>query len=177
MKNLFLTLLCVSYLFALEQKNVLQAVPYVDVQKFSGLWYEIARTYNDYQERCVASSVEYILKNQKEYEIHNRCFDTHIGGRLIEYKGSAESSNDDTNMSKIDMTYFWIFTKRYEVFFLEEDYSSAVVADRKLEQLWILSRSPTIDENALQKIHAVLENVMDLKRLIYTSQDALGRYK
>lgn len=60
----------------------LEVVPYVSVQKFSGLWYEIARTYNSYQDKCVASSVEYVLDENNEYEVHNRCFDTVIGVRM-----------------------------------------------------------------------------------------------
>lgn len=155
----------------------LEVVPYVSVQKFSGLWYEIARTYNSYQDKCVASSVEYVLDEDNEYEVYNRCFDTVIGGELIAYEGSAESAHDDDNMSKIDMTYFWIFTKRYEIYYLEEDYSIAVVADIELDQLWIMSRTPKIQEKKLQQILALLENKMDLKRLIFTPQDPKGRYK
>ena len=173
MKNLILIFLFAYSLWASE----LKVVPYVSPQKFSGLWYEIARTYNSYQDKCVASSVEYILDEENEYEVHNRCFDTTIGGELIEYEGSAESGDDNDNMSKIDMTYFWIFTKRYEIYYLEEDYSSAVVADTELDQLWIMSRTPKIQEQKLQKILALLENKMDLKRLIYTPQDPKGRYK
>jgi apolipoprotein D and lipocalin family protein len=80
-------------------------------------------------------------------------------------------------MSKIDMTYFWIFTKSYGVYYLEDDYSSAVVADSELEQLWIMSRTPKMQEEKLQKILALLENKMNLKSLIFTPQDPKGRYK
>jgi len=173
MKNLTLILLFVHSLFGAQ----LDVVPYVSVQKFSGLWYEIARTYNSYQDKCVASSVEYVLDENNEYEVYNRCFDTTIGGELIAYEGSAESANSDDNMSKIDMTYFWIFTKSYGVYYLEDDYSTAVVADSEFEQLWIMSRTPKIDENKLKKILALLENKMDLQNLIYTPQDEKGRYK
>ena len=173
MKNIILILLFVSSLMG----SALESVPYVDVQKFSGLWYEIARTYNSYQDKCVASSVEYILDENNRYEVKNRCFDTKIGGELIAYEGTAKSALGGANMSKIDMTYFWIFTKRYEIFYLEDDYSSAVVADNALEQLWIMSRTPKMQEQTLKKILALLENKMDVKRLIYTPQDTKGRYK
>ncbi len=173
MKSLIFILLFVSSLFGSQ----LEVVPYVNVQKFSGLWYEIARTYNSYQDKCVASSVEYVLQESNRYEVKNRCFDTKIGGELIEYEGTAKSALGGANMSKIDMTYFWIFTKRYEVLYLEDDYSSAVVSDKELEQLWIMSRTPKMQDATRQKILSLLGSKMDLKRLIFTPQDTNGRYK
>ena len=172
MKNL---LILIS-LLQISNASMLQVVPYVSPQKFSGIWYEIARTQNSYQEGCVASSVEYILQ-ENEYEVYNRCFDKKIGGDLIEYEGTAQAAQTQGNMSSIDMTYFWIFTKRYKVFYLEDNYKYALIADSELEQLWIMSRTPKIDEKQLENILALLEGNMDLKRLIYTPQDEQGRYK
>lgn len=154
----------------------LTPVPYVDIQKFSGLWYEVARTYNSYQENCVASSVEYALQEDNTYKVFNRCFENVIGGDLIEYKGSAKAV-DGRSMSKLDMTYFFIFSKEYRVIHLEKDYSAAVVADKDMDQVWIMSKKPTLQKQKFNQILAKLEKNMDLKRLIYTPQDKKGRYK
>lgn len=154
----------------------LEPVKFVDPAKFSGLWYEIARTYNSYQEKCVASSVEYKLVEPLKYEVFNRCFDSQIGGELIEYNGKAHPSEGES-MSSIDMTYFWIFTKRYNVYYLTEDYSYAVVADSDFEQVWIMSRNPTMPQTQLQDILALLATSMDTGKFIYTPQDEKGRYR
>ena len=151
-------------------------VPYVDIKKFSGLWYEVARTYNSYQKNCVASSVEYALQEDNTYKVFNRCFENVIGGDLIEYKGSAESV-DGRSMSKLDMTYFFIFSKEYRVIHLEKDYSAAVVADKEMDQVWIMSKKPTLQKQKFNQILAKLGKNMDLERLIYTPQDKKGRYK
>ncbi|MBD3790015.1 MAG: lipocalin family protein [Campylobacterales bacterium] len=151
-------------------------VTYVDIEKFSGLWYEVARTYNSYQENCVASSVEYVLQKENEYKVYNRCFKYKIGGDLIEYRGTATPAYG-RSMSSIDMTYFYIFTKEYLVIHLENDYSAAVVADKNMEQVWIMSRAPKMKDTKLKKILAKLENNLDLNRLIYTPQDEKGTYK
>jgi len=172
MKYLNLIFLLILTLHA----NTLQPVSYVSPSKFSGLWYEIARTYNSFQERCVASSVEYKLVEPLEYKVFNRCFDTVIGGELIEYTGSAEPK-EGKSMSSIDMTYFWIFTKNYNVYYIEDDYSYAVVADENFEQVWIMSRKPTMPKNKLESIEEFLSKTMDTKRLIYTPQDKRGRYQ
>lgn len=152
------------------------AVPYVDVEKFSGLWYEMARTYNSYEKDCVAATVEYRLEDKNSYQIYNRCFDKKIGGELIEYEGVAKTT-DGQSMSKMDMTYFYLFTREYRVIHLENDYSLAVICDEEMDQVWIMSRKPTITKVALNTALAKLEPYMDLKRLIYTPQDEEGRYK
>ncbi len=151
-------------------------VPHIDVKAFSGLWYEVARTHNSYQKNCVASSVEYKLQKDSTYKVFNRCFENIIGGDLIEYKGTAEPKNGNS-MSKIDMTYFYIFTREYRVIYLEKDYSATVVADEKMDKVWVMSRKPELPKRKLNKILAKLEKNMDIKRLIFTPQDKKGRYK
>ncbi|MBN2816650.1 MAG: lipocalin family protein [Campylobacterales bacterium] len=166
----------VNILVVLLFGETLQPVTYVNPQKFSGLWYEIARTHNTYQERCVASSVEYKLVDSLEYEVFNRCFEDKIGGELIEYTGSAEPTKG-TNMSSITMTYYWIFSKKYNVYYLQSNYDYAVVADQEFEQVWIMSRRPTMPKEKLSEIVTYLSQGFDIKRLIYTPQDVDGRYR
>jgi apolipoprotein D and lipocalin family protein len=140
----YLLLLLSTRLFS----NTLFPVPHVDIKKFSGLWYEVARTYNDHEKNCVAATVEYKLQEDNTYKIYNRCFEHVIGGDLIEYRGTAESK-DGNSMSKIDMTYYYIFTTEYHVIHLEKDYSAAVVADKDMEQVWVMSRKPELPERKL----------------------------
>lgn len=99
----------------------LKPVEFVSIKKFSGLWYEIARTPNSYQQDCVASSVEYVLQDDNTYEIYNRCFENRVGGKLIEYFGVGKSASKNKNsIAKIEMTYFWIFTEKYNVVYIDE---------------------------------------------------------
>lgn len=172
MKNL----LCICLLFITVNASSISPVAYASVEKFSGLWYEIARTHNSYQEKCVASTVEYVLQEENEYKVFNRCFEEQIGGELIEYKGTAKPSTGD-NISKLEMTYFWIFTKEYAIYYIDSDYTSALVADKDFEQVWIMSRTPFMEQNRLQKIEKMLASQIDLSDLIYTPQDEKGRYK
>lgn len=172
MKNLMIIcLLCLSV-----KASSLEPVSYASIKKFSGLWYEIARTSNSYQEECVASSVEYVLESPNEYRVFNRCFKRKIGGELIEYKGSAKPSNGN-NISRLKMTYYWIFTNEYAIYYLNDDYTSALVADENFEQVWIMSRTPQMKKHTLNKIEEILSSQIDLNKLIYTPQDKQGRYK
>ena len=172
MRLLFAMMVFVSIVFA---KSPLP-VPYVDDEKFSGLWYEIARTYNSYEKDCVAASVEYTKTDSLEYIVNNRCFDTTMDGDLIEYNGTAESL-DEKGVSKIALTYFWIFTSEYKIVYLSDDYSSAVMVDEQMEHVWIMNRTPFMQKEKLDTIVSFLSQYMDTKKLIYTPQDKEGRYK
>lgn len=156
--------------------STLQPVNYVDIKKFSGLWYEIARTYNSFEKDCVASTVEYNLTENQTYDVKNRCFKFTIGGERILYSGTAKAQ-ENKNMSKIDMTYFWIFTQEYQVIYLEEDYSTAIVTDSELDKLWIMHRKPFLHQKKIDNLVSFLANYMDTQRLIFTPQDKQGRYK
>lgn len=169
-------LLLLIFIVLSLQAATLTPVAYVSPLKFSGLWYEIARTFNSFQEKCVGSSVEYVLKKSNTYDVYNRCFESQIGAKLIEYEGSAQPAKGE-NMSSIDMTYFWFFTKNYKVVYLEEDYTHAVIADDAFKEVWIMSRTPYISTEKLQEIQEYLKSEMNLEGLIYTQQSKEGRYK
>ena len=172
MKNLLLMLITITTVWA----NTLTPVSHVDDKKFSGLWYEIARTANSFQENCVASSVEYQFVEPLNYKVFNRCFQNEIGGKLTEYKGTVQST-DGKSMASMKMTYFWVFSENYQVYYLDEAYQYAVVANKTFEQVWIMSRKPTMPKNVLSDIKEKLSTAMDIQKLVYTPQDKKGRYK
>lgn len=144
-----------------------EPVNYLNAKQFSGLWYEIARTYNDFEKNCVGSTVEYKHVEPLKYEIKNRCYKTTFDGKIIEYNGTAKPTNGK-DMSEIDMTYFWIFTKEYRIIYLDENYKWAVVSDRDMEDLWIINRTPFMKKEKLDNIVASLDKHMDTSKLIYT---------
>ncbi len=146
-----------------------------NIKKFSGLWYEIARMENSYQTSCVASSVEYVLQKNNTYNVFNRCFENTLDGKLIEYNGSAKKISNN-NISKLKMRYFIFFTKEYNVIYIN-NYKTAVVANDDFSSLWIMSRTPFINNEELENILNNLKNKMNTSKLIFTKLDPKGRYK
>ena len=170
MKYIFILLLA-SSLFAntpLENQDF-------NIKKFSGLWYEIARMENSYQESCVASSVEYILQKDDTYNVFNRCFENILEGKLIQYNGSAEKISEN-NISKLKMRYFYFFTKEYNIIYIN-DYKTAVVSNDDFSSVWIMSRSPSIDDKELKEILEKLNTKMNISELIFTKLNPKGKYK
>ena len=162
MKYIFLIIFFISSIFA--------STP-VDTKKFSGLWYEIARVENSFQTSCVASSVEYKLQVDDTYDVYNRCFENELDGKLIEYNGFAKLENN-----QLFMRYFLVLRTSYKIEYLN-DYQTAVVVNDDYSNLWIMSRTPNIDKNELEKILKDLKNKMDISKLIFTKLDPKGRYK
>ncbi|MDZ7819576.1 MAG: lipocalin family protein [Aliarcobacter sp.] len=163
MRLIFITLFIFS--------STISANTPIDIKKFSGLWYEIARIENSFQESCVASSVEYKLQDDSSYDVFNRCFENDLNGKLIEYNGSAKLENN-----QLFMRYFYIFTSSYNIEYLN-NYQTAVVANDDYSNLWIMSRTANINKDELNKIIENLKNKMDTSKLIFTKLDPKGRYK
>ena len=162
MKYIFLIIFFLSPIFANTP---------IDIKKFSGLWYEIARIENSFQTSCVASSVEYKLQSDNTYDVYNRCFENELDGKLIEYNGFAKLENN-----QLFMRYFFVFRTSYKIEYLN-DYKTAVVSNDDYSNLWIMSRTPNIDKNELKKILDDLKNKMDISKLVFTKLDPKGRYK
>jgi apolipoprotein D and lipocalin family protein len=171
MKTLFIIIL----IFSFSYSSAPNKISYVDPKSFSGLWYEIARTYNSFEENCVASTVEYILKESNQYKVFNRCFENKIGGNLVQYSGKAVAL-DKNSMSRLKKTYFWIFSQEYKVIYLN-DYKSAVIADDDMEYVWVMSRTPKMSKKEFSQIISLLDNYMNTNDLIITPQDEKGKFK
>ena len=178
MKIVLLFFILFSFVYSeYGMKNVAKPSPvnFVDTKSFSGLWYEIARTYNSFEKDCVASTVEYKLTESMQYDVTNRCFKNEIGGDLIVYNGTAKSLQKN-NMAMLEKTYFWIFSKDYMVIY-SDNYNTAVMVDEAMQNVWIMHRKPFLSQTKLDQVVALLDQYMDTSKLIYTPQDKQGRYK
>lgn len=162
MKNLLFIFLFVSFSFSND---------FIDKVRFSGLWYEIARVENKFQTSCVASSVEYKLEDDGTYDVFNRCFENELNGKLIQYNGFAKLEDN-----QLYMRYFFVFRSSYKIDYIN-NYKTAVVVNDDYSNLWIMSRTPNIDKDELEKILDDLKNKMDISKLVFTKLDPKGRYR
>ena len=170
-----LILIIIIPIFAFSNTIFPKEVDYVNIERFSGLWYEIARTYNSFEEDCIAPTVEYTKIKVDELKVQNRCFTDKIGGNLKSYKGIVKTKSKNS-LSTLNKTYFWIFSRDYKIIYLD-DYKTAVMSDEKLENLWIIHREANIKEEKLKEILTFLDKYIDTKKLIFPKQDKKGRYK
>lgn len=123
----------------------LKTVDYVDVKRYMGTWYEIARFPQRFERGLVGTSANYELLQNGKVRVLNSGFEGHLGGRLRTAKGVAKVVDTKSN-AKLKVSFFWPFSGDYWILELGIEYEYAVVGDESRRYLWILSRTPTMDE-------------------------------
>jgi len=122
----------------------LQVVSYVDLKKYIGTWYEIARFPNRFQEGCVRTSATYTLLQGGKIGVLNQCRKGTLDGEISSAKGKAWVVDKGTN-AKLKVSFFWPFSGDYWIIDLGENYDYAVVGHPGRIYLWILCRKPEMD--------------------------------
>jgi apolipoprotein D and lipocalin family protein len=129
----------------------LQVVPQVDVKRYLGSWYEIARYPNRFQKGCVDSRADYRLRPDGDIRVLNTCRKDNPEGPMKSAEGRAWIVDKNTN-AKLKVRFFWPFSGDYWIIDLGENYEYAVVGEPKRKYLWILSRRPAMDPESYQEI-------------------------
>ena len=173
MKNLFKTsaLICMVLLFtACSSKNPpLQTVQKVDINRYLGTWYEIARYEHFFEKDCKNVSANYSMLDEQTIKVVNRCTNM-LTNEKKEAIGRAYAT-DETN-SKLKVSFFRPFYGDYWVMILDENYDYVVVGTPSREYLWILARKPILDEKIKNEILQKLPNLgFDASKLIWTIQE------
>jgi apolipoprotein D and lipocalin family protein len=152
----------------------MQTVPYVDLKKYAGKWYEIASFPQRFQRNCNCTTAEYTLSEKGYVIVENRCRKDSVTGREVSIKGKAFIEKGSNN-SKLKVQFFWPIRGKYWIIDLSEDYSYAVVSHPNKKYLWILSRTPTMDPILYQQILTRLKNMgLDTEKLHRTPQIEKG---
>ena len=148
----------------------LKTVNFVDLDRYTGQWYEIARYEHRFQEGCVGSKATYTVRNDGKITVLNECFDESFSGKLRSVKGKAWVVDKETN-ARLKVSFFWPFAGDYWIIDLGQNYEYAIVGHPSRKYLWVLSRSPEMDEDVYQSILARLQKQeYDTAKLIRTEQ-------
>lgn len=144
-----------------------------DLTKYLGIWYEIARFPMKHQpEDSTDISAVYSLNESGSVRVQNRCLDG--DGKLDESIGEAtivDAANAKLEVSFLPEGLRWVpFTKGdYWVLKLDASYQTALVGEPSMKYLWLLHRTPTIDEATKQEYLAYAQSLgYDLSDLIDT---------
>lgn len=122
----------------------LPVVDSVDLQRYAGKWYEIARYPNNFEEGCAGVTAEYTPMPNGRISVLNTCIEGSLDGEARVISGSARAV-DETN-ARLKVTFFWPFSGDYWIIELGEEYDYALVGEPQRELMWILSRTPQLDQ-------------------------------
>jgi apolipoprotein D and lipocalin family protein len=123
----------------------------VELARYGGTWYEIARMPLWFQRNCLRSQAIYGLLETGEVSVLNEC-DTSGGGKES-IRGSARVVDAETN-ARLEVRFdnwFSVFIPsqpqgNYWILYLDEGYRTVIVGTPDRETLWIMARTPAIDE-------------------------------
>jgi apolipoprotein D and lipocalin family protein len=135
----------------------LATIAALDVPRYMGTWYEIAKYPNWFQKICVAdTSAQYSLQRDSTLQVVNRCrkesgeFDQVIGeARQI---GAATSPKLQVRFAPAWLSWLPLVWGNYWVIDLDEDYQLVAVSEPTREYLWVLSRTPEINDQTYEAL-------------------------
>jgi apolipoprotein D and lipocalin family protein len=141
-------------------------VPHVELEKYLGKWYEIAHLPAKFQDGCSDTTATYTLSEDGSISVLNECV---RNGKVKQAKGKAKVVDKNTG-AKLKVTFFWPFYGDYWIIKLGNDYDYAVVGTPNRKYLWILSRTPQMDDKLFsQLIEFVKSKGFNVENLIRTS--------
>ncbi|WP_260484167.1 lipocalin family protein [Sphingomicrobium flavum] len=111
----------------------------VDLERYAGRWYELARYEQGFQKNCEGVTADYTLRDDGKIGVVNRC--RKPDGSLDDAKGKAKIVDTATN-AKLKVSFFGPFYGDYWVLDRDDDYRWAIVGDPSGRYLWLLSRDP-----------------------------------
>ena len=132
-----------------EPAAPLPTVAAVDLQRYAGTWYEIARLPNRFQRHCVADTQATYRLDGDRVEVLNRCRTDK--GEIDVAKGRAKTVAESGN-AKLRVSFFWPFYGDYWVLDLDRDYRHVLVGEPGRRYAWVLSREPKMDAAQLTRL-------------------------
>lgn len=146
----------------LADDRPLALVDSVDLERYQGLWYEIVRLPNEFQDQCAANvTAEYTLLDNGRIKVVNRC--ELPGGEIDEAEGRARRPDPDREAAlKVRFAPQWLswlpfVWGDYQIMALSDDYEYVLIGAPSREYLWILARGPSLADDRVEVLLAEAE--------------------
>jgi apolipoprotein D and lipocalin family protein len=148
----------------------LKTVERVELDRYTGTWFEIASFPQSFQRGCTATSATYTARADGEIDVLNRCRKDALDGEEKSAKGRARVVDRASN-ARLEVSFFRPFWGDYWIIDLDPGYQFAVVGHPNRDYLWILSRTPAMQEATYQAVLGRLQaQGYETARLVRTLQ-------
>jgi apolipoprotein D and lipocalin family protein len=176
-----LPVVVVAYLFGATialaaMQQPLRVVESVDLTRYAGKWYEVARLPNKFQNKCVADVVaRYAVRPDGRIDVINQC--RTADGRVSEARGIARKAGNkkdavlQVRFAPAILSFLPMVWGDYWIIGLGPDYTWAVVGEPSRKYLWVLSRSPEMSASSYDRALEIAGgNGFDVSKVIRTQQ-------
>lgn len=160
-----------------DEDRDLVAAPQVDLSRYAGRWFEIARFPNRFEKNCAGVSHDYTPKPDGRLDVVITCRLATLAGPIEQFEGEARVTGDRGSELKISFSDWvpWFFDGDYVILDVGPDYRTAVVGAPDGTVGWILGREPVMAEEDLRHGYDVLwRNGYDLIQILLVDQPAVG---
>jgi apolipoprotein D and lipocalin family protein len=138
----------------------LKTVDNVNLDRYVGLWYEIAKIPNSFQDQCAyGTTAEYKIDEDGDIIVINSCYDKDGKPDIAEglAKVVDKKSNSKLEVSFVSFLGIRPFWGDYWIIGLDENYQWAIVGTPGRKYGWVLSRTPSLPDETMQKIFSILK--------------------
>ncbi|HXV68919.1 MAG TPA: lipocalin family protein [Nitrospira sp.] len=140
-----------------EPKPEVFTVSAVDLTRYAGTWYEIARLPMWFQRHCVDSRAVYTIRAEGTLGVHNECV---TGSGEIETAEGIATVVDTRTPARLSVRFENWFARpfgssregNYWILDLDPDYRTTVVGTPDRRYLWILAREPSLDQRTYGRL-------------------------
>jgi apolipoprotein D and lipocalin family protein len=170
-KTALILLLPILFSNTAQSQKVPSVVSEVDLNRYKGMWYEIARLPNFFERKLKCTSATYTLRDDGKITVLNK------GNYLTDPQKSTSSKGvawipDKNSPAKLKVQFFWPFSGDYWIMALDKEYRYVLVGDPAHKYLWILAREKKMDEQTYNMLLSkAVENGYDVKSIIRVEQD------
>jgi len=168
MTKIILAFILLFFVGCSGQHKPLKTVEKVDINRYLGTWYEIARYEHSFEKGCSNVSAIYTLKKDNKIDVLNSC--TKEDGTISKADGVAYAV--DESFSKLKVSFFRPFYGDYQILILDKNYQYVVVGEPSRKYFWILSRTKELDKSIISYIKEEMPKLgYSISKLIWTKQD------
>ncbi|MDA3844418.1 MAG: lipocalin family protein [Candidatus Kapabacteria bacterium] len=162
---LFLGICCCS------SPRELATVIKVDINKYAGRWYEIARLPNSFEKGLECITAVYKVRDDGDIDVINKGHQA--DNREIVEEANGKAWVPDPNFpGRLKVSFFWPFAGDYYIIELDDNYQYVLVGDPSRDYLWILSKAKILDDNVYNKlIKTAKQRGFDTEKMIIVKHD------
>jgi apolipoprotein D and lipocalin family protein len=151
---------------AMSQREYVKSL---DLQRYLGVWYEIARYPHKFEKNLVGVTATYSLQDNGNISVVNSGHLLTLGGRMKTAYGKAKFAGKEHN-GHLKVSFFLFFYADYLILDLEENYQWAIIGSSSDNYLWILSKTPQMSpvtyKMLLEKVRSMGYDVSKLHRVV-----------
>ncbi|KPA52380.1 lipocalin family protein [Photobacterium lucens] len=140
-----------------------------DLNKYLGTWYEIARLDHSFERNLDHVTATYSMNDDGSVKVINKGLNTQTQ-QWKEAVGKAKFVQTQ-DIGYLKVSFFGPFYGSYIIFYLEPDYSTALISSYNYDYLWLLSRHKQLSKEQRQKYLMIAKQAgFDTAKLIFPTQ-------